>query len=260
MSNSLDLSQLSMLNLFQMEVESQIETLNHHLLTLETTPHHPAALQALMRSAHSIKGAARIVDLEAIVSLAHVMEDCFVAAQAGELTLQSDHIDTLLQSVDWFSQLIKIPEAKAEIWLSEQTVTIEQLISKISMLPFAEEKADFIPENDAPEILSEPSVALPQEPDPAVNRTLDRTLDRTRAVRLSQDNLNRLMGLAGESLIEANWLQPFADSLLLLKRQQSQLSQILEQLQTSAPAKYRLFRSCPQICPAMSANFRRSFK
>jgi hypothetical protein len=31
-------------------------------------------------------------------------------------------------------------------------------------------------------------------------------------------------GLAGESLVEARWLQPFADSLLRLKRQQGQLA------------------------------------
>jgi two-component system sensor histidine kinase and response regulator WspE len=39
------------------------------------------------------------------------------------------------------------------------------------------------------------------------------------------------MGLAGESLIEANWLQPFADSLMILKKRQLQLSKILQQFQ-----------------------------
>ena len=38
-------------------------------------------LEALMRAAHSVKGAARIVGLEEAVQVAHVMEDCFVAAQ-----------------------------------------------------------------------------------------------------------------------------------------------------------------------------------
>jgi len=34
-----------------------------------------------MRAAHSLKGAARIVDLADGVRVAHAMEDCFVAAQ-----------------------------------------------------------------------------------------------------------------------------------------------------------------------------------
>ncbi|HEY9750612.1 MAG TPA: hybrid sensor histidine kinase/response regulator, partial [Allocoleopsis sp.] len=54
-----------------------------------------------------------------------------------------------------------------------------------------------------------------------------------RVVRVSADNLSRLMGLAGESLVEANWLQPFADSLLKLRRQQTELSTLLEKLQES---------------------------
>ena len=36
-----------------------------------------------MRAAHSLKGAARIVGLDAGVGVAHAMEDCFVAAQTG---------------------------------------------------------------------------------------------------------------------------------------------------------------------------------
>ena len=36
-----------------------------------------------MRAAHSLKGAARIVGLDAAVRVAHAMEDCLVAAQKG---------------------------------------------------------------------------------------------------------------------------------------------------------------------------------
>jgi two-component system sensor histidine kinase and response regulator WspE len=41
-----------------------------------------------MRAAHSLKGAARIVGMDAGVSVAHVMEDCLVAAQEGRLLLR----------------------------------------------------------------------------------------------------------------------------------------------------------------------------
>jgi two-component system, chemotaxis family, sensor histidine kinase and response regulator WspE len=132
--HSPDLSQLSMFNLFQMEVESQIDAFNHNLLTLETTPRDIAALQALMRSAHSIKGAARIVDIGAIVSLAHVMEDCFSFAQSSEFSFHSDDIDLFLRITDWLAQLAQVPEAKVESWLIEQQSFIEQSISQISVI------------------------------------------------------------------------------------------------------------------------------
>jgi two-component system, chemotaxis family, sensor histidine kinase and response regulator WspE len=50
-------------------------------------------------------------------------------------------------------------------------------------------------------------------------------------VRVSAENLNRIMGLAGESLIEANWLQPHADSMMTLKQRLMGLARTLEQLE-----------------------------
>ena len=45
-----------------------------------------------MRAAHSLKGAARIVDIDAGVALAHAMEDFLVAAQEGRIALdQGQH-------------------------------------------------------------------------------------------------------------------------------------------------------------------------
>jgi len=95
-----DLSNFSMLDLFRMELETQVAILNNNLLALETQPDASEALAALMRAAHSIKGAARIVQIEPVVKIAHVMEDCFVAAQQGSIVLSSNQIDTLLRGVD----------------------------------------------------------------------------------------------------------------------------------------------------------------
>ena len=47
-------------------------------------------------------------------------------------------------------------------------------------------------------------------------------------VRVTAQNLNRLMGLAGESLVQARWLDPFATALLKLKKQQDHLAGVLE--------------------------------
>ena len=58
-----------------------------------------------MRAAHSLKGAARIVQLGAAERVAHVMEDCFVAAQEGRVVLTSEHIEVLLQGVDVLTRI-----------------------------------------------------------------------------------------------------------------------------------------------------------
>ena len=51
-----------------------------------------------------------------------------------------------------------------------------------------------------------------------------------RVVRLTAENLNRLLALAGESLVDSRWLGPFAQSLQRLKRHQMELEQQLDSL------------------------------
>src|SRR5689334_13264657 len=80
---TLDLRSASMHDLFRQETENQLEVLDRELLALENNPRDPQRLEMLMRAAHSIKGAARILNLKLPVKLAHSMEDCFVAAQKG---------------------------------------------------------------------------------------------------------------------------------------------------------------------------------
>jgi HPt (histidine-containing phosphotransfer) domain-containing protein len=89
-----------MLELFRAELDTHLPVLSAGLLALEKDAARPELLEALMRAAHSIKGAARIVGVEAAVQVAHVMEDCLVAAQKGELRFNADAIDVLLRGVD----------------------------------------------------------------------------------------------------------------------------------------------------------------
>jgi len=90
----------SLIDLFREEARNQARVLDDGLLVLDRTPGDAAALEACMRAAHSLKGAARIVGVQAGVELAHAMEDCFVAAQEGRALLDAAWIDVLLRGVD----------------------------------------------------------------------------------------------------------------------------------------------------------------
>ncbi|MFB9122241.1 hybrid sensor histidine kinase/response regulator [Paraburkholderia dipogonis] len=90
----------SLIDLFREEARTQARVLNDGLLTLDRAPGDAAALEACMRAAHSLKGAARIVGVQVGVELAHAMEDCFVAAQEGRALLDAAWIDELLRGVD----------------------------------------------------------------------------------------------------------------------------------------------------------------
>src|SRR3954447_2202726 len=108
MSGEGGLEDLSLTDLFRSEVETHSEVLSNALLALERAPGDTSRVDEMMRAAHSIKGAARVVGVEPAVSVAHVMEDCFVEAQKGTLTLSPADVDVLLRGV---GLLGKISEA-----------------------------------------------------------------------------------------------------------------------------------------------------
>ena len=93
----------TLLDLFREEVRGQVNVLNQGLVELERSSD-PSQIEPLMRAAHSIKGAARLIGVDPAVKLAHVMEDCLVAVQQGALQLTSAGIDCLLAGSDWLAR------------------------------------------------------------------------------------------------------------------------------------------------------------
>lgn len=229
----------SMLELFRLEVEAQATVLSNGLIAIEAQPRSAPELEALMRAAHSIKGAARIVGLDAAVEVAHVMEDCFVAAQNQTITLAADSIDALLRGVDFLQSLSQLSDRDLVDWLEKNALAIAQICATISALVHPPETPT-IPPLAAPLVTAgiSPTALLqsasstqsaiadwaPAMPSP------DSTM-QDRVVRVSAENLNRMMGLAGESLIGANWLPAFSDALMLLRSRQLELAKSLEALQ-----------------------------
>jgi chemotaxis protein histidine kinase CheA len=119
----------AMLELFQAEMETHVPVLNEGLLALEKGQIGASQIEAMMRAAHSIKGAARIVGIAAAVRLAHVMEDCFTAAKDGQITLTSDAVDVLLQGVD---ALQRVCSANADSTTVE--AGLDDLLAQLSLL------------------------------------------------------------------------------------------------------------------------------
>src|SRR6516162_8496058 len=117
-----DLSGFSLMELFRMEAEGHTATLSTGLVALESGSAAPEAIEPLMRAAHSLKGAARIVGLDAAVRVAHAMEDCFVAAQKGQLVLQPAHVDILLRGVDLLVRVAQLGEAELQAWQAGHAV------------------------------------------------------------------------------------------------------------------------------------------
>ena len=95
----MSMDDFSLADLFRVEAQSQVAKLTAGLIALEEGVT-PDQLEELMRAAHSLKGAARIVGHDSVVRVAHELEECFVEAQAGRLELTPVRVDVLLRAVD----------------------------------------------------------------------------------------------------------------------------------------------------------------
>ena len=93
------------LELFRSELDTHLPALSQGLLATEKGRVDDSLIEAMMRAAHSIKGAARIVGIAPVVSVAHAMEDCFSAAKSKQIVLSSQDVDVLLEGVDALQRL-----------------------------------------------------------------------------------------------------------------------------------------------------------
>ncbi|NWC44675.1 hybrid sensor histidine kinase/response regulator [Pseudomonas edaphica] len=222
----------SLLELFSLEADAQTQVLSAGLLALERNPTQADQLEACMRAAHSLKGAARIVGVDAGVSVAHVMEDCLVSAQENRLYLQPEHIDALLQGTDLLMRIatpgnnVGPADIQGYVALMERLLDPSQPIVNATPAPAAPEPAPVIE-------------ALPPEPEPEpvppVSTDLPRPNKRLteggeRVLRVTAQRLNSLLDLSSKSLVETQRLKPYLVSLQRLKRIQSNSARALDTL------------------------------
>lgn len=229
-----DLSAFSMLDLFRMEADSQTQILTDGLLAMERHAGDAAAVESMMRAAHSIKGAAAIVGLQVVVQLAHGMEDSFVAAQHGRLKLTPERVDVLLSGVDLIVQLSRLDDAGAEAWLAANATQIDQTLNAIAgiaelpelpALPSAPAPAPLPPEAAEPQAAVASGLAGEEAETAAPAPRTGATPTKAQA-----QNFDKLLSLASESRINAHQMHPFVGALQRFKRNQSSLFSAIEQL------------------------------
>jgi two-component system, chemotaxis family, sensor kinase CheA len=99
-----------LLEIFALEADERLQAMNHNLLALER-PVDPAEreelLKAIFRDAHSLKGAAGMVDLEEISSIAHRLESFFGRLQRGETEPDATAFDLVYRALDAIGSLVR---------------------------------------------------------------------------------------------------------------------------------------------------------
>ncbi|MEY5060424.1 MAG: Gliding motility regulatory protein, partial [Planctomycetota bacterium] len=234
-----DLGGFSLHELFRGEAETHAAALSEGLVRLEGASD-PRVVEPLMRAAHSIKGAARVIGLDVAVKLAHAMEDVLVAMQKGREAIVPARIDQLLKGTDLLASLARVGEAEVPAWTASNEPAVDLLVAELRAAPpagAAPVAPATVPETATPPatpaevpaaaarseavqseaVQSEVAPASPVVA-PAVQPPAPVAAARATSVRVTAEKLDRLLQLAGESMLEARRLSGIRDEALALKR------------------------------------------
>src|SRR5512139_524969 len=89
---------------FRAEVDERLASLCEGLLRLENHASPRQLVAGLFRDAHTVKGSARMLGLDAVVDVAHRAEDLLGALRDGRVTVRKDLVDLLLVAADGISR------------------------------------------------------------------------------------------------------------------------------------------------------------
>lgn len=243
---------LKMRGFFWKELEERVEVLTQHLLELEQGLSSPKRLETMMRMAHTIKGGARLADIDPVMQLAHILEDIFVSAQQQKITINSNHTDLLLKGVDTVIQLSRqaTQQSGIEAATLQDYQLLKQELKKVlvdadSFKGEANDGNDAVDEptegvssdcNDTVDVVDEPVEAVStdcnntvvvDERVEAVSADCDDTVAE-RVIRVNAEKLNKVIGLAGELSVESRQLKKFWQDNIKLRRNARTMSQTAE--------------------------------
>ncbi|WP_433947645.1 chemotaxis protein CheW [Brevibacillus agri] len=94
------------LDMFIEESKEHLQAINANLLLLESDPGNIAHVKEIFRSAHTLKGMSATMGFEDMASLTHEAENVLDLIRNQKLTITSDIMDVIFQSVDLIESMV----------------------------------------------------------------------------------------------------------------------------------------------------------
>lgn len=234
----------SLLDLFRSEIETNCQTLAEGFTKLEKNFANAELLTELRRAAHSVKGAARIVAMDPVTGVGLAMEEIIAAAVDGKSPMNAAKLAILragnelamrmgAAAVSSGGNVTTLKQQfNADIQAWKQTIVAADAAPAAPATPAVPVLTDMthISKNVVKSTTSSARLAAVAGNRGNKSNTVKLAEEGARAVRVNAASLSRLMGLAGESLVEAGFLSRFEQSLRLLQERQNELSFAIEKL------------------------------
>ena len=112
--------------LFMAETEDHLQVLEEGLVKLEQEVDDPDLIQALFRSAHTLKGMAGMIGHSRLVKLTHALETGFDGIRKKTFSISSNFIDICLKSIDALRTL-----REEVIDLNESNIDVEFMVEEM---------------------------------------------------------------------------------------------------------------------------------
>ena len=179
------------------EVGEHIRALDHDLVALERGPDasvRPELFGTLFRTAHTLKGAARAVDIGLLEAAAHHLESIFDAARGGTASLGPETFQLLFAAVDAFKDTSRRLAAG-------EALDDSPLVALLPRLKATSGSSTTAPASPTASLSRSIAVAAPPLAAPAQPEAPAVELTRGESVRISSTKLDRMIDLGGELLV-----------------------------------------------------------
>lgn len=93
--------------LFFEETDTYLNALNNDILNLEANPDDLEIMNAIFRSAHTLKGMAATMGYETMAKLTHHMESVFEPLKKGEISVTHDIVTLIFDCLDTLSDIVE---------------------------------------------------------------------------------------------------------------------------------------------------------
>ncbi len=190
------------------ELAEHVRTFNGELLALEKNPEgadRAERFKTLLRAAHSLKGAARSVNVGLIEEASHRLEDVLIAARDHQIAADADLFALLYASADALEETGGRLRDQRELDGSPLDLLLSRLDAAVG-------SAGAKP--PTPRIVEPPKPLKTAEPAPVM---IDRPREASAFVRVASEKLDALLTRSGELLVARRRVEARGDDLERLR-------------------------------------------
>ncbi|MCX6061521.1 MAG: chemotaxis protein CheW [Campylobacterales bacterium] len=225
---------------FLIEAFELIEQLDQDLVELETRPDDLDLLNRIFRVAHTIKGASSFLNFDVLTHLTHHMENLLNMARHGDLVIDANVMDVILESIDLMKALLVRIRDHGE----DSGLDVSECVARLDVVANGESAPAPI-EIETP-IIQEPIVSKVDEEEPDYANMSDAQVEAEIERLLAQKQAEAIAKRAGTAVASTEVAEPDYANMsdaqveaeierLLLEKQSQDAAKRAQKSQNTAP-------------------------